>query len=131
LLLERAKDVTEGIRIILHILDAFKCVIAVTERTANAASNASLRIFDEPNIFLAALPRIYPIGFPHQLMRAVTGAKKLPERGGAVIITPSAGNCGKPRNKRGKAFHQQGCKTSAVKASRAPNINCAHGNACF
>jgi electron transport complex protein RnfC len=90
LLLERAKDVTEGIRIILHILDAFKCVIAVTEETANAASTLRSVLFDEPNIFLAALPRIYPIGFPHQLMRAVTGAKKLPERGGAVIITPSA-----------------------------------------
>jgi electron transport complex protein RnfC len=90
LLIEQAKNVTDGIRVLLHILDAFKCVIAVTGGTANDAGALRQVLFDEPNIFLATLPSVYPIGFPNQLARAVTGVKKAPTRGGAVIITPAA-----------------------------------------
>jgi electron transport complex protein RnfC len=90
LLLERPKDVTEGIRVLLYILDAFKCVITVTGETKKNAAALKTILFDEPNIFLATLARIYPAGLPHQLNKAVTGAKSIPARGGAVIVTPSA-----------------------------------------
>ncbi len=90
LLIERAKDVTDGIRVLMYILDAFKCVITVTAQTAQTATALKTVLFDEPNIFLATLPRVHPTGFSHQLIRAVTGAKTIPVRGGAVFITPSA-----------------------------------------
>jgi electron transport complex protein RnfC len=73
----------------LHILDIFKCVIAVSAVTASASKVLRTVLFDEPNIFLANLPGIYPAGFPHQLSRAITGSKKMPSSGGALIVTPS------------------------------------------
>ena len=128
LLIEHSKDVTNGIRIMLHILDAFKCVIAVTGETENAAATLRAVIFDEPNIFLATLPRGYPAGFPNQLT-AVFGAAKTPARGGAVIVTPSAAiavsraiNEGRPTISRAISLGGKGL--SSLKTVMVRNSTC-------
>ncbi|WP_419810483.1 electron transport complex subunit RsxC [Bacterioplanoides sp.] len=76
LMRERAREVISGAQILLHILDAKRCMIGVEDNKpeAIAALNAALvDLHEEHHIDVVAIPTKYPSGGEKQLIQILTG----------------------------------------------------------
>lgn len=82
LLVERAAEVIEGIRILRHILQPAACVIAIEDDMPEAgqALQRALHAADETGIRVTEVPAIYPTGGERQLIRVLTG-REVPSQG--------------------------------------------------
>ncbi|UTW49850.1 electron transport complex subunit RsxC [Bacterioplanoides sp. SCSIO 12839] len=76
LMRERAREVISGAQILLHILDAKRCMIGVEDNKPEAieALNAALvDLHEEHHIDVVAIPTKYPSGGEKQLIQILTG----------------------------------------------------------
>ena len=82
LMRERPDEILGGIAILLHALQAERCVIAVEDNkpTAIVSLQAELARRGEDRIQLIELPTRYPTGGERQLIRLLTG-REVPARG--------------------------------------------------
>jgi electron transport complex protein RnfC len=82
LMQERAAEILEGIRILLHILKPGNCIIALENHmvAAREAMQVAVDHTAGPAIDLVSVPDIYPSGGERQLIRILTG-KEVPSQG--------------------------------------------------
>jgi len=82
LLLERAVEVIEGVRILQRILRPAACTIAVEDSMpgAEAALHEALETLQERDIGVSSIPTIYPTGGERQLIKVLTGCE-VPSQG--------------------------------------------------
>ena len=73
LIKEESRAIIEGIRIVMHILDASKAIIALRNDNVKALETFSVLTYNKPNIFLAKVPAKYPQGDERVLIRGVLG----------------------------------------------------------
>jgi electron transport complex protein RnfC len=71
LMQEKAKEIIEGAKIIMYILNAPKCVIAIEDNKPKAIEIIKNIIFHEPNISLAVLKTHFPQGSEKQLIKTL------------------------------------------------------------
>ncbi|MFH1368748.1 MAG: electron transport complex subunit RsxC [Elusimicrobiota bacterium] len=89
LMREYSKDIIEGAKIMMYVLDAVKAIIAVEDNKPQAVKELAEIIFNEPNIDLAVLKTRYPQGSEKQLVKTILN-KEVPSSGlpfnvGAVV----------------------------------------------
>ncbi len=82
LMRERAADVIDGARIMLHMLGAPECLIGVEDNKpeAIAALRAAVAAAGDGRIEVVEIPTLYPSGGEKQLIRILTG-KEVPTHG--------------------------------------------------
>jgi len=82
LLLERAEEVIQGVRILCRILHPGACTIAVEDsmQGAEAALLDALERLQETHISVTRVPTIYPTGGERQLIKVLTGCE-VPSQG--------------------------------------------------
>ncbi len=82
LMRERADQVIEGARVLLHILGARHCLIGVEDNKpeAIAALRRSIEATASDNLELVVVPTLYPSGGEKQLIRVLTG-REVPSHG--------------------------------------------------
>jgi len=89
LMQEKASEIVSGIKIILHILNADRAVVAIEDNKPLAIKSMEEAIRQQPNISLAVLPTRYPQGGEKQLIKAVLGrvvpSGGLPYQVGVVV----------------------------------------------
>ncbi|MCB4792366.1 MAG: electron transport complex subunit RsxC [Elusimicrobia bacterium] len=89
LMQEHSKEVVEGAKIMMYILGAVKCIIAIEDNKPLAIEIIKNIVFNEPNIDLAVLKAHYPQGSEKQLIKALTGrvvpSNKLPFNSGVIV----------------------------------------------
>ena len=71
LLQERAKDVIEGAKILMYILDASRTIVAIEDNKPEAIKKLKEIVYNEPNIDLAVLKARYPQGGERQLIKTL------------------------------------------------------------
>lgn len=90
LVLEKTREVVDGVKILLYILGAEKCIFAVEDNKEDAADALQTVIQGSDHFAVAVLKTKYPQGDERQLIRALLGKEipkgKLPADVGAVII---------------------------------------------
>jgi electron transport complex protein RnfC len=86
LMRERANDVVDGIRIMLHGLECGKAIVGIEDNKpeAYAAMLAAAQAF-APAIDVVQVPSLYPMGWDKQLIRYLTG-KEVPAGGRATDV---------------------------------------------
>ncbi len=72
LMKEKAKEIIEGIKATMFILDAYQSIIAIEENKKEAIKTLKEIAFNEPNITVLPLPVKYPQGAEKQLIKATT-----------------------------------------------------------
>lgn len=74
LMRERAKDVVQGARILMHALEAGECILAIEDDAPRAeeALRAALANVDAP-VRLHVVPSVYPSGGERQLIASIFG----------------------------------------------------------
>jgi len=82
LMRERPKRIIEGTRILMHILKAQRCLIAVEDNKPEAIESLyhCTRSPDLVNVKVVRIPTLYPSGGEKQLIRVLTG-KEVPSGG--------------------------------------------------
>jgi len=82
LMLERAAEVIEGVRILQHIVQPRVCTIAVEDSmpAAETALRDALEALQETGISVTRVPTIYPTGGERQLIKVLTGCE-VPSQG--------------------------------------------------
>jgi electron transport complex protein RnfC len=80
LMLERAREILIGIKILLHALQIDKAIIGIENNKKNAISNFKELTKENPNIKVASLAVKYPQGGEKQLVRAVL-KREVPKNG--------------------------------------------------
>ncbi|MDX2456845.1 MAG: electron transport complex subunit RsxC [Gammaproteobacteria bacterium] len=82
LLQERAAEVVEGVRILLHVLKPDACIVAIEDHMPQAeqALRAALDAVKASGITVTRIPDIYPSGGERQLIRILTG-REVPSQG--------------------------------------------------
>ncbi|MBI5554245.1 MAG: electron transport complex subunit RsxC [Elusimicrobia bacterium] len=89
LLLENYREIIEGLKIIMRLLDVGKGIIAIEDNKLDAIKLLSAVIKMEPNIEVAIVKTKYPQGAEKQLIKALLGcevpAGKLPFEVGVVV----------------------------------------------
>lgn len=73
LMRERAEEIVDGVRIIRHIIEAYRAVICIEDNKPEAI--AAIRKASEPygSIEVVVVPAVYPMGSAKQMIQAVTG----------------------------------------------------------
>ncbi|MBN1622631.1 MAG: electron transport complex subunit RsxC [Endomicrobiales bacterium] len=71
LMREYSKEVIEGTKIIMYIMDAMKGFVAIEDNKQPAIEIFKKIVFNEPNIDLAVLPTHYPQGAEKQLIKVL------------------------------------------------------------
>lgn len=73
LMRERAADIIDGVRLIRHIIEAYKAVICIEDNKPEAI--AAIREAAAPHgyIEVEVVPSLYPMGSAKQMIQAVTG----------------------------------------------------------
>jgi Na+-translocating ferredoxin:NAD+ oxidoreductase subunit C len=89
LMRENARDIVEGVKIMMYVLHALRAVIAVENDKPEAIAKLREVVFNEPNIDLAVIRTKYPAGNERQLIKAVLGKEipmnRLPFQFGIVV----------------------------------------------
>ncbi|MFW2372512.1 MAG: electron transport complex subunit RsxC [Gammaproteobacteria bacterium] len=87
LMRERPEQVISGVEIILHAIQAQRCLIAIEDNKpeAIAALNHTLAELKQPNIHVVGIPTLYPVGGEKQLIKVLTN-KEVPTNGLPVDI---------------------------------------------
>lgn len=89
LLLENSREIIEGLKIIMKLLDAGKGIIAIEDNKPEAIKLLSAAVKMEPNIEVAMVKTKYPQGAEKQLIKALLNrevpAGKLPFEVGVVV----------------------------------------------
>ncbi len=89
LLLENSREIIEGLKIIMKLLDAGKGIIAIEDNKPDAIKLLSAAVKMEPNVEIAAVKTKYPQGAEKQLIKALLDrevpAGKLPFEVGVVV----------------------------------------------
>lgn len=89
LMLENAKEIVEGLKIILHMFPNVKGYIAIENNKMNAVKSMKNAAKGTPNIEVVVLKTKYPQGAEKQLIYAVTGREvpsgKLPADVGCIV----------------------------------------------
>ncbi|MGC8764555.1 MAG: electron transport complex subunit RsxC [Brevinematia bacterium] len=80
MMLEKAKEIIEGIKIILNILSIKNAIIAIEENKLDAYQAFSELLVSEPEIKLELLKTKYPQGGEKQIIQAIT-KKEVPSGG--------------------------------------------------
>ncbi len=82
LMREYAQDIIEGIKILLQISDAPRCILAIENNkpTALTIMREALRDTADPRIELFSLPSLYPQGGEKQLLQSLTN-EQIPKNG--------------------------------------------------
>lgn len=83
LMRERPEDIVDGIRILLHILGASRCLIGIEDNKPEAAAAMTAAVIArrvEDRVEVAVIPTLYPSGGEKQLIRVLTG-KEVPSHG--------------------------------------------------
>ena len=82
LMRERAADIIDGARIMLHMLGAPECLIGVEDNKPEAIEALRLEatLADDARIHVVEIPTLYPSGGEKQLIRILTG-KEVPTHG--------------------------------------------------
>lgn len=80
LMIEKPKEIITGLKIIMHILNADKCIIAIEDNKKEAIEKFKKIILNEPKIFLRMLKTKYPQGAEKQLIN-VTLNRVVPSGG--------------------------------------------------
>lgn len=73
LMRERAEEIVDGVRIIRHIIEAYRSVICIEDNKPEAI--AAIQQASEPygSIEVVVVPAVYPMGSAKQMIQAVTG----------------------------------------------------------
>lgn len=71
LLQEHAKDVVCGAKILMHILDASRTIVAIQDNKPEAIKKLKEIVYNEPNIDLAVLKTRYPQGSERHLIKTL------------------------------------------------------------
>ena len=80
LMLESWWEIVDGLKIIMHILDCDRAIIALEENKTDAYMALEKKVFHEPNIELALLKVKYPQGAEKQLIKAILD-REIPKGG--------------------------------------------------
>jgi electron transport complex protein RnfC len=82
LMRERAADIVDGARIMLHMLGAPECLIGVEDNKPEAIEALRLEatLADDARLHVVEIPTLYPSGGEKQLIRILTG-KEVPTHG--------------------------------------------------
>ena len=82
LMREYAEDIIEGIKILLQLSDAPRCILAIENNkpTALTIMREALRDTADPRIELFSLPSLYPQGGEKQLLQSLTN-EQIPKNG--------------------------------------------------
>lgn len=86
---EHPKEIVEGIKIIMYILNTSRAFIAIEENKKEAIKELREIVFNEPNIDLAVVPVRYPQGSEKQIIKTLLNrevpSRKLPLDVGVVV----------------------------------------------
>jgi electron transport complex protein RnfC len=83
LMRERAADIIDGVRVMLHVLAAPKCLIGIEDNKPEAIDAMRRAVADRDlggRIDVVAIPTLYPSGGEKQLIKILTG-KEVPSHG--------------------------------------------------
>jgi electron transport complex protein RnfC len=85
-----AREIVEGMKIVMYILDLYEGIIAVQEDKKTAIEELKKIIFREPNIKVKILKPKYPQGSERQLVKTITGKNipkdKYPAQEGVLVL---------------------------------------------
>ena len=73
LMCERAKEIVEGAKLVRHIIEAYRTVIAIEDNKPEALAAIRQAAEGIGSIEVVAVPARYPMGSAKQLIQAVTG----------------------------------------------------------
>lgn len=73
LMRERAEEIVDGVRLMLHALQAPRAVIAIEDNKPEAAARMRAACQNERNIRVNVVPARYPAGSAKQLIQGLTG----------------------------------------------------------
>ncbi len=93
LMLERAKEILVGIKILLHALQINCAIIGIETNTKNDINNFKLLTKNEPNIQVASLQVKYPQGSEKQLIKAILN-REVPKNGLPIDVGVIVHNVG-------------------------------------
>lgn len=89
LMLERAEDLVQGLRVMVSLFDHAKGVIAIEDNKPEAIAKLQYLTQDDPKLEVRTLKTKYPQGAERQIIYVVTGrkinSKKLPASAGCVV----------------------------------------------
>ncbi|MBK5941885.1 electron transport complex subunit RsxC [Halochromatium roseum] len=83
LMRERAADIVDGVRVMLHLVQAKRALIGVEDNKPDAAAALNRAIADagvDDRVEVVVIPTLYPSGGEKQLIRILTG-KEVPSHG--------------------------------------------------
>lgn len=89
LMLERAEDLVQGLRVLVSLFDKAKGVIAIEDNKPEAIAKLQYLVQDDPKLEVKVLKTKYPQGAERQIIYVVTGrsinSKKLPADAGCIV----------------------------------------------
>lgn len=92
LMIEKGKELKEGIKILQKILNPEKTIVGIEDNKIEAIENLK-KLFNEENIEISELKTLYPQGGEKQIIQSITSkeveSKKLPINIGLIVINVS------------------------------------------
>ena len=89
LMLERAEELVQGLRVVVSLFDKAKGVIAIEDNKPEAIAKMQYLTQDDPQLEVKVLKTKYPQGAERQVIYVVTGrkinSKKLPADAGCIV----------------------------------------------
>lgn len=89
LMLEKAEELVQGLRVIVSLFDKAKGVIAIEDNKPEAISKLQYLVQDDPKLEVKVLKTKYPQGAERQIIYVVTGrrinSRKLPADAGCIV----------------------------------------------
>lgn len=89
LMLERAEDLVQGLRVVVSLFDKAKGVIAIEDNKPEAIAKLQYLTQDDPKLEVKVLKTKYPQGAERQVIYVVTGrsinSRKLPADAGCIV----------------------------------------------
>lgn len=89
LMLERAEELVQGLRVVVSLFDKAKGVIAIEDNKPEAIAKLQYLTQDDPKLEVKVLKTKYPQGAERQVIYVVTGrkinSKKLPADAGCIV----------------------------------------------
>lgn len=89
LMLERAEELVQGLRVVVSLFDKAKGVIAIEDNKPEAIAKMQYLTQDDPKLEVKVLKTKYPQGAERQVIYVVTGrkinSKKLPADAGCIV----------------------------------------------
>lgn len=89
LMLEKAEELVQGLRVIVSLFDKAKGVIAIEDNKPEAIAKLQYLVQDDPKLEVKVLKTKYPQGAERQIIYVVTGrrinSRKLPADAGCIV----------------------------------------------